>query len=357
MIHPRRNQTVSQLTNNRPAAAAWPLWVAGVLAGVGLFALSARRRRHRQDYWRDKVVVITGGARGLGLELARVWLARGARVAICSRSPRDVERAFTCLGRDERRVLGLVCDVTNETEVRRLIDRVCERWGEIDAVVNNAGVMTVGPLDCMREDDFRVAMETHFWAPLHVVEAALPHLKRRRGHVVNIASIGGELSVPHMLPYSASKFALVGLSEGLRVELAATGVHVTTVCPGLMRTGSPRNARFKGRHRDEYAWFSISGSLPLVSIDSAIAARRIVEATTRRRAYLALSLPAKLAIRAHGLFPGLAARALGLVHRLLPPVGGIGNRSASGADSASRLSPSLLTVLTERAARRNNEIS
>ena len=74
--------------------------------------------------------------------------------------------------------------------------------------------------------------------------------------------------MPHLLPYSASKFALVGFSEGLRAELAKDGIRVTTVCPGLMRTGSPPNAAFKGRHREEYAWFALSDALPILSISA-----------------------------------------------------------------------------------------
>src|SRR5262249_9500692 len=146
--------------------------------------------------------------------------------------------------------------------------------------------------------------------------------QRGEGRIVNIASIGGELSVPHLLPYSASKFALVGLSSGLRAELAKDGIIVTTVCPGLMRTGSPWNATFKGQHRIEYAWFSVSDALPVVSLSADRAARQIVAACKRGDAEVILSLPAQLAVLFYGLFPGLTSDLFGLINRFLPGPGG-----------------------------------
>jgi NAD(P)-dependent dehydrogenase (short-subunit alcohol dehydrogenase family) len=336
-------------------------WTGLVLPACGVAALAfaliaIKRRRHRQSYWQDKVIVISGGPRGLGLELTRIWLKRGARVAFCSRSKDDIDRALKSLAEYGDRVFGRPCDVTSAKDVRNLMAAVVSRWGVIDAVVNNAGIMTVGPVECMTTADYRAAMDTHFWGALHMIEAALPHLKRRRGHIVNIASVGGQISVPHMAPYSASKFALVGLSEGLRAELAASGVQVTTVCPGIMRTGSPRNALFKGQHRREYAWFSIAGSLPFLSIHSRLAALRIVNAAGRGQAYLTLSLLANLAIRAHGAFPRLFVRLMGLVNRMLPSSGGIGTKAALGVDSSSSWSRSVLTLPSRRAAFRNNEL-
>ncbi len=157
---------------------------------------------------------------------------------------------------------------------------------------------------------------------------------RSRGSIVNIRSIGSKVSVPHLLPYSASKFALTGLSEGLRAELAQDGIRATTVCPGLMRTGSPRNAIFKGRHQAEYAWFSIGDSLSLLSISAESATRRILVACKRGEAEVVLSLPAKMANTFQALFPGVSADLLGLANRLLPAPGGIGERRAKGSDTS-----------------------
>src|SRR5204863_8081878 len=229
--------------------------------------------------------------------------------------------------------------------------------GAIDVLVDNAGIIQVGPLETMTQEDFRRAMNTHFWGPLNTTLAVLPEMRRRKtGRIVNISSIGGRVSIPHLVPYSASKFALVGLSEGLRAELAKDNIIVTTVCPGLMRTGSPRNATFKGRHRAEYAWFSISDALPVFSIQAERAARQIVTACKRGQAELVITTQAVLAVKFRALFPEATADILALANRLLPGPGGIGRKRAKGKESESPLAPSVLTTLSDWAARRNNEV-
>src|SRR5262249_27404776 len=155
----------------------------------------------------------------------------------------------------------------------------------------------------------------------------------------------------------SSKFALNGLSQGLRAELTKDGVYVTTVCPGLMRTGSPRNAMFKGQHRAEYAWFSIVGSMPLISMNADRAARQIISACRYGRGKVPLSPFAKLAAIAKTLAPELTADTSSLFASLLPARGGIGRTAATGSQSESSWSPSRLTTLNERAALRNNEVS
>jgi short-subunit dehydrogenase len=188
--------------------------------------------------------------------------------------------------------------------------------------------------------------------------ALLPEMRRRKqGRIVNISSIGGKISVPHLLPYSVGKFALTGFSEGLRSALLKDNIRVTTVCPGLMRTGSPRNATFKGNNEAEYAWFSISDSVPGMSMSAERAARRIVRACIRGEAEVVLSVQAKTAAKFNGVFPGVTSDILGVVNKMLPPAGGIGEGSKTGYESFSKISPSWATTLTERAAVRNNEIS
>jgi NAD(P)-dependent dehydrogenase (short-subunit alcohol dehydrogenase family) len=262
------------------------------------------------------------------------------------------------LERQGAEVFSDTCDVTSKEEVESFIEKVINHWGTIDVLVNNAGVIQVGPMDCMTEDDYRIAMDTHYWGPFFAINAALPAMRLAGGgRIVNISSIGGKVSVPHLLPYSAGKFALAGYSEGLATELEQSNIFVTTVYPGLMRTGSPRNALFKGQHRKEYAWFSISDSLPLLSVNSARAARQIVEACRRGDSQLEISLACKAAVRISAVFPSLATKLLRLVNYWLPRPGGIGFKSKRGQASTSPLSPSVLTQLTENAAERNNELT
>ena len=315
------------------------------------------RPGHRFMDPRERTVFITGGSRGLGLELARTFAARGARVAICGRDADEVARAERDLAAHSAAALGLVADVRSTAEIARAITATVERFGPIDVLVNNAGIIQVAPLDALTRADYEDAMATHFWGPLDAIEAVLPSMRARgAGRIVNVASIGGRISVPHLLPYSASKFALVGLSEGLRAELVREAIYVTTVIPGLMRTGSPENATFKGKNRQEYTWFSISDSLPLISVDVTEAARTIVTAVEHGDAEVTISAPAVLGSLAHGVLPSAVVEALGLVARFLPRSGGIGRDARRGAESHSGVAPSFLTAATQRRAVTQNEV-
>jgi short-subunit dehydrogenase len=210
----------------------------------------------------------------------------------------------------------------------------------------------------MTIDDYRDSLNVHFWGAYFTTMAVLPRMRRaRQGRIINISSIGGKISIPHMIPYSVGKFALTGFSEGLRAELRKDNVLVTTVCPGLMRTGSARNASFKGNNEDEYAWFSASASLPVTSIDATDAARAIVDACERGRAELILSVPAKVAALLHGLLPGAVEDLLGLANRLLPGPGGIGREARTGTRSASKVSRSWAAKWNDEAAAQNNEVA
>lgn len=327
------------------------------LGGAGLCLAARKLRRAKNEIsFRDRVVFITGGSRGLGLLMARRFAAEGAHLALCARDPEELERAAEELRGHGTEIVTVQCDVSKREHVEDAVGLAIRQLGRIDVLINNAGVITSGPMEHMEQADYEETMNIHFFGPLHMIQAVLPYMKRQgHGRIVNISSIGGKISVPHLLPYCASKFALTGYSDGLRAELAKDNILVTTICPGLMRTGSARNARFKGHHRAEYAWFVISDSLPLVSLNADRAARRVVEACRHGDAHVVLGAPAKLADAFHALFPGVTADLLGLVNRMLPGPGGVGARAVPGYQSRSALTESWLTALTQRAAARNNE--
>jgi NAD(P)-dependent dehydrogenase (short-subunit alcohol dehydrogenase family) len=334
-----------------------PPWLLPALAVAGGAVLLRYATRRPTYSFTDKVVVITGGARGLGLVIARKLAKEGAKLVICSRNNEQLQRAAVELRSRGAAVMPICCDVSQQVEVDQMVQHVLGVWGRVDVLINDAGQIQVGPQETMDLHDYRAAMDVHFWGPLYLINAVLPIMRRRQvGRIVNISSIGGRISVPHLLPYSASKFALVGLSEGMRAELAKDGILVTTVSPGLMRTGSPRNAIFKGRHRAEFTWFSIGDALPFLSMSADRAADQIIDACRNGTSAITLSLPARAAHLFHGIFPGLTADIMAVVNRVLPPPGGIGHKHARGADSHSKLAPSLLTALSDTAARRNNEL-
>lgn len=330
--------------------------VACAAAAAGYFA----RGFVRQSRWFDfaeKRVVISGGSRGLGLEIARQLCAAGARVAICARTDSDLQRASQELHARGGAVEAWECDVTDELQVGSMVNQVVEKFGGVDVLFNVAGIIEVGPLDAMTKRDFQRSMDTHFWGTLHTSLAVIPLMRRQNwGRIVNVASLGGKRAVPHMLPYSGSKFAQVGLSNGLRTELAQDGIFVTTACPSLMRTGSPRNAMFKGQHRKEYAWFSIGDALPGVSMKAEQAAGQIIRACQYGDGEVIVASPLNFGVMAQTAFPELTRTALTFLGGLLPQMGGIGQKGARGYESESCWSPSVLTTLSEKAAVRNNEM-
>lgn len=329
------------------------------LISVGTGALLGYRltRRARRYDLSNKNVLITGGSRGLGLALSRKFAACGARLIICARDAAELERASLQLRQCGFDVYTAVCDITDQQAVDEMIKQVEAHRGAVDVLVNNAGRIEVGPLETATREDFEKAMATHFWGPLNLMLATIPGMKRQgEGRIVNISSIGGKLGVPHLAAYDASKFALAGLSEAVTAELRKDNIYVTTVYPGLMRTGSPRNANFKGQHRKEYTWFTVSDSLPLLTISAHRAAHKIVDACQHGRASLTISPAAKLAALAHAIAPNTVVDTLALINRLLPGPGGIRSSSRKGRDSQTMVTRSPLTALDRRAARDLNEV-
>ena len=237
--------------------------------------------------------------------------------------------------------------MTNQEQVCSVVDQVTQHFGRVDIVVNNAGIIQVGPMSTTTVEDFATALDVMFWGALYPTLAVLPQMRARRsGHIVNITSIGGMVSVPHLLPYTCAKFAAVGLSEGLRAELGQEGIHVTTVVPGLMRTGSYVQARFQGQQEREFTWFALGATLPLLSISAERAARQIVRATQRGAAECILSLPANILGRMHGLCPGTTTNLLSLVNHFLPGAEAAPATSTPGMEVQRRLHSRLLHALT-----------
>jgi NAD(P)-dependent dehydrogenase (short-subunit alcohol dehydrogenase family) len=338
------------MNRNIPAIAA-----ASVVLGTALISKALRRSRTMD--LNGRVALVTGGSRGLGLLIARELGRQGAKLVIAARDEDELSRAKADLLARGVEAVTVVTDLSTPDEAKRVVNAAAFAYGQLDLLINNAGVITVSPFDNLSRSDFDEAMAIHFWAPLYTLQAALPYMRRAGGgRIVNISSIGGKLGVPHLAAYCASKFALTGLSQSVRAELARENILVTTVCPGLMRTGSIFNAWFKGHHRDEFAWFALAGSLPLLSVDAARAATCIVDAARHGDAELVISWPAKLAVGAVSLIPQLTAAATALANRLLPLRSEQGGGSLSGWQSGSFWAPSGLTRLSERAAAENNEL-
>lgn len=345
-------------TKNLVIGSAAAMTAAGTVVGVGAFVgLRALRRRLRPDFdFRNAVVAITGGSRGLGFALALEFAQRGARLAICARDEQTLSEAEHRLHACCAEVFAIACDIGVREQAEDFIRKVEERFGRIDVLVNNAGQIQVGPLESQRVEDFQQAMDTMYWGMVYTSMAAYPAMASRgEGRIVNITSFGGKVAVPHLLPYCGAKFAAVGFSEGLRSELAKDNLKVTTVVPGLLRTGSHMNATFKGDHRKEYSWFAIGASLPLVSMSAHRAARKIADATGRGAAEIVLTPQAKLAVAVHGLAPGLVSDIAGVANRVMPGTGSRRPQRYTGKESSTPLTRSFVTRSGRTAAREFNQ--
>ncbi|MBB6143162.1 short-subunit dehydrogenase [Silvibacterium bohemicum] len=292
------------------------------LAAAGVvYAALPRPQRIR----RGQVAVITGGSRGLGLAIAHELGKAGVKLVLAARDGDQLAAAkeqllFTQSFASGDDVLTVPCDVSNKHQAATLIETAHRHFGAIDLLINDAGVIEVGPIEDQTIEAFETAMSINFFGALHTIYAAMPHfLARGEGAIVNISSIGGKIPVPHLLPYVASKFALVGLSEGLNAELRHKGIRVTTVCPGLMRTGGEVHAHFSGDVAKEKLWFQTSARTPLISANVTRAARKIVAAVNAGRAEITITPQAWLAARAAGVAPESTQRIASLINTYVLP--------------------------------------
>ncbi len=329
-----------------------------LLAGLGAVMAGRALRRGRPFDFDGASVVITGGSRGLGLNMARQLAEEGARLTILARDKDELARAKRDIQAHARgaQVLTVVCDVAEQRQVQDAIEAAVRQYGRLDVLINNAGQIIVGPVENMAVADYERMMAVNLRGPLYGMYAALPHMKRQGGgRIVNIASVGGKVAIPHLVPYCASKFALVGLSDGMRAELARHNIRITTVCPGELRTGAHLNSLFKGQQGKEFEFLAFSESSPASSMDAGRAARQIVDACRHGDPALTISVQARAMAISNALFPSVTAAVSATTARFLPrPDPDGGNRAKLGWDSFTKLAPSLLTFLEDKAAVDNN---
>ena len=322
---------MSRLTAIRPAPLALGLSALGAA-----FFLQRRWSERPSPAPRRPVVLITGGAGGLGMALARRYAHANARLILNGRNQDKLLQAKADLLsdgaiRDPDDCLLLPADLIHRSQVERMIDEAYARFERIDVLINVAGTIEVGPIEDQTIDTFETVMQNNFFSALYTTLYALPRLleqrpllpsgrgSKHRASLVNISSIGGKMAVPHLLPYTAAKFALTGFSEGLHAELRSKGVRVTTVCPGLMRTGGEDNATFVGDVEKEKVWFEWSAKTPGLSASVHTAANDIFHAEQRGAAEITISPQAWLAARLTGIAPGAVATISSLINSTALP--------------------------------------
>jgi NAD(P)-dependent dehydrogenase (short-subunit alcohol dehydrogenase family) len=272
--------------------------------------------------FRKRSVIITGGSRGLGLALASQLINEGAKVTILARDPDELERARLQLDElsEQAHVLAIRCDVTEPGELNGAIEQVLNTVGRIDVLINNAGNIAVGPFGSMEPADFEVQLDLQLRAVIHAIELVRPIFKQAGGgRIANISSIGGMIPVPHMSPYCTAKFALAGLSESIAAELALENIQITTVYPGLMRTGSPIQAVFKGDCEREYGWFASGDVTPGISVSAETAAHHILDGIRHGEARVTYPLITKIGILGHAALPATYAFIMRNAARFIMP--------------------------------------
>ncbi len=293
-----------------------------VSAGLGIGAAAlALSQIKKPESFRGKVVVVTGGSRGLGLAIAQRFAIEGARIVLIAREFKELERAKHSLEMHvpADQILIAPCDITDDEELSSTFVTTIRKWGQIDVLVNNAGAIIVGPFESMSMEDFEAQMKLHLYANIRATQKVLPHFRRNGGgRIINICSMGGKVAVPHMLPYDTSKFALAGFSQGITAELSKENISVTTVYPTLLRTGSPIQAVFKGDAKKEFSWFANADVMPGLSLDPSVAAEKIVEASRERRSELIPSFIGRLRMVVGTVLPELMLVTMGIVNQLMP---------------------------------------
>ena len=251
----------------------------------------------------NKVAIITGGSSGIGKALAFELGRQGAKVVISGRNQQNLFETQSELQKAGIEALAVVGDVTNEAETKQLIDRTLERFGQIDILINNAGMSMRSMFAEADVDVIKKLMEVNFYGAVHATKYALPHITRTKGSIVAISSIAGYRGLPVRTGYSASKFAMNGFFEALRTELLHTGVHVLVACPGFTQS----NIRFSaidgsGASTGE----TVRDEANMMTAEEC--AEHIVKAIKNRKRDLVLTAQGKLAVWLNKLWPSMADR-------------------------------------------------
>ncbi|GAB4131229.1 SDR family NAD(P)-dependent oxidoreductase [Thermopirellula anaerolimosa] len=262
-------------------------------------------------YWRDKAVLVTGGSSGLGLAIAQAFIDSQARVAIVGLEPEGVDAAVATLrsrAASDQAVLGIAADITSDDDVVRVAKAVHSAFGELDALVNNAGRSMRGGLLDTTPDQFRRLMELNLIALVRVTRTFLPELIRRRGHVVNIGSLASKAAARFVGAYPATKHAVAAYSQQLRLEFGEQGLHVLLVCPGPVARPGERLYALEGADHVPESAKKPGAGVRVRAVSPESLAWRILDACQRRRPEIVIPGKARLLFALSQLFPSLGDR-------------------------------------------------
>ncbi|SDM54900.1 Short-chain dehydrogenase [Catalinimonas alkaloidigena] len=250
-------------------------------------------------FFKNKVVIITGGSSGIGRACAQAFAQAGAHVVITGRNEARLNATASVLRQTSAQVLPLVADVSEEEDCRRVVETTLRKWGGVDVLINNAGISMRALFADLDLEVLHRLMNTNFWGTVYMTKAALPYLLNSQGSVVGISSIAGYRGLPARTGYSASKAAMQGFFESLRTETLHQGLHVLVACPGFTTSNIRNVALAADGHpqgetpRDEQKMMSAEE-----------VAQRLVEAVQHRRRDLILTTQGKMTVFMNKWLPG-----------------------------------------------------
>ncbi len=258
------------------------------------------------SYWKDKVVLITGGSAGLGLAIGQAFLVHGATVILVGRNEQRLQDAVSQLIASERgNVEGRKCDVTDTNDVSSLVSHVIAKHGRLDVLVNNAGKSARGRVLDTPIEAFRELLELNFLAAVRCTQAFAKTLTANRGHVVNIGSLSAKIAAPYLGAYAASKFPVAAFSQQLRLETKPNGLHVLLVCPGPIQRADA-GQRYQGQLHDlPDSARRPGGGVQIKGIPPEQLARKILRACESRVPELVVPGKVRLLVAISQLFPKL----------------------------------------------------
>ena len=257
------------------------------------------------SYWDGKTALITGGSAGFGNALAWEFADRGADVAIAGREADKLQRAVDALAQAGHNALGVQADVTDSAQVDEMICRTAAQFGRLDVLVNNVGRSTRGKVVDTTAEQFRALLELNFLSVVRCTQAALPHLRKSKGHLINIGSLAAKTVAPFLGAYPASKFAIAAYSQQLRFELTDEGVHVLLVCPGPIARGDAGRRYAAESAELPDAARQPGGGVRLRGIAPGKLANKVLRACERRQCELIVPARARLLFTLSQLSPSL----------------------------------------------------
>ena len=250
--------------------------------------------------------MITGASSGIGEAAAEQFAKKGANVVLVARRKEKLEEVEKKLAKHSVKTLVQVCDVSDKDQVKQMSDKVIETFSQIDVLVNNAGFVIYGKVEELSIEDIESQMKTNYFGMINCTKSFLPHfLKQNSGHIVNVASVGGSFGIPGIASYCATKFAMLGFSEGLHHELHGTNVGITVVSPIMVRTSLFDHPSFKNFTKHATG----------ISLSSETVANAIIRAANSPRLEIVVPSIVRIAIWFKHTFPFLINPLLGNVFR------------------------------------------